>query len=179
MKKGNFFYYNIVMKLTIYTKPYDDEKIKFNTITGRYELTIQAVKSACDVNFKDDATLEKRITQTSRIIYNYLFSRSYSGNKQVVQFLLDRTEEGRKFLFEILMAQMLADNETAYNDLTKLPSINMSTGQAFDRNVIYSNRVCLDAETIADNNDVYFGVNILVQIRFPFDMFRMVQLYAK
>mgnify|MGYP003329535214 CR=1 FL=1 len=156
-------------------KPYNDLELKFNEETGRYELTIEAINSNFGNSFKDSGVLQKRITKNSRRVYNYLFSRAFSSNNQIVNFFINRTENGRKFIKDMLFAQMEADLETGYNDIGITPTINLSNGQVIDRAVLRTNLVCVDAEEIADNNHTYFGFNLLIQTLLPAYLFTIVR----
>ena len=97
--------------------PYNDDELSFNNETSRYELTPQYCKDNFEANFRNDNILAKRIALNSRVIYNYIITHCALVNRSVVMFLLHRTEQGRKFLTEILTAQMYADIETGYNDI--------------------------------------------------------------
>lgn len=156
-------------------KPYDDQFLKFNEATKRYELTIEFVKNEFDSNFRDDKVLQRRIEKNSRKIYNYIKYHSYSGNSELINKLLNETEEGRSFLKAVLYEQMEADIETGFNDLSSQPAINVANGQIIDRAELQKNQISVDAEQIIDRNADYFGFNICVMTRFPL----MLQLYLK
>lgn len=156
-------------------KPYDDQFLKFNEATKRYELTIEFVKNEFDSNFRDDKVLQRRIEKNSRKIYNYIKYHSYSGNSELINKLLNETEEGRLFLKAVLYEQMDADIETGFNDLSSQPAINVANGQIIDRPELQKNQISVDAEQIIDRNADYFGFNICVMTRFPL----MLQLYLK
>lgn len=160
------------MKLDL-IKPYDDDKLVFNQETGRYELTFEFVKKTFEINFKDDDTLKKRITKNSRKIYNLILYRCYTANKPVVDMALNRTENGRKFLFDVLLEQFEADNETGFNDLSSTPAINYTNGSVIDRNLQYANQISVDAEQIIDRNAEYFGFNILYQGQLPLVLYKL------
>lgn len=155
--------------------PYNDGKLKFNELTNHYELTLAYVKENFDVNFKDDGVLQKRITLNSRVVYNYLFFRTHTNNKEVVEFMLNKTENGRKFLLDLLHEQMSADLQTGFNDMGNLPSINMATGQVIDRELIMQNMVSVNTEMIADRSEQYCGFNLLYQSTFPFYLFALIR----
>ena len=78
-------------------------------------------------------------------------------------FIYDRyevkTQEGRKFLFNILSEQQFADIATGYNDLTYSPAVSF-TGQDKDRNEIKRNALCVAAEDVFQASSEYFGLNI-------------------
>lgn len=153
------------MKLTK-IQPYSDDKLIFNQ--DKYELAFEYVKSLFEVNFKDDAELHRRIVKNSRKIYNFIFYRIHSANKVIVETLLNHTEQGRKFLLDVLTEQFDADNESGYNDLSSVAPINVSNGQVIDRNLLYQNQISVDAEQIIDRNAEYFGINIMYQAPLPY-----------
>ena len=142
------------------------QKLKWNGNIDRYELTVEYAKSELDDVYGSDEKLKKRITKNSRVIYNYLLSRSYSKNNKVVIFFINNTKEGHKFLVDILLAQLEADAQSGYNDLTIMPAIT-ATGKDIERNEIRRNQVCVAAEEIADNNASYFGFNLLAPTLLP------------
>ena len=150
-----------------FIQPYTDKFLTWNSKTNRYELTMSYVKEELEINFRDDGVLEKRLKRNSKIIYNYLKNNTYVGNIADMETLLNKTEQGRDFLKEVLLEQFEADNESGYNDLTKQPAINLATGQVIDRNELIRNQISVAAEQVIDNNAQYFGFNICVMFRYP------------
>ena len=105
--------------LTIIEKPYNDNNLVFDENTGRYELTLEYLKNENGGNvYADDETAKRRIKLNSRVVYKYIETHVANANRSVVSFLLHKTQEGRKFLFNILSEQQFADIATGYNDLT-------------------------------------------------------------
>lgn len=165
------------MSRTLHTiSHYDDDKLRFNDKTGRYELTVEYCKDEFDANFKGDRKLEKRIKLNSQVVYNYIALRAATVNKPVIAFLLERTQEGRDFLLELLSAQMYADIQTGYNDLAFQPAINF-TGNDKDRTAIKQNTLCVAAEQILNESDSYLGVRLTYQGQFPQAYFIFVRQY--
>lgn len=154
------------MRLNVIAKPYDDEKLIFNPNTQRYELTIQFLKTQVDTPYKNDEETFKRIRLNSQVVYNYIRSQVATWNRSVVEFLLNKTEQGRIFLFEILSAQQYADIQTGYNDTSFMPAINF-TGNDKNREDIKRNVLCVAAEQILNDSDAYFGVRINYRGQFP------------
>lgn len=157
-------------RLTV-IKPYNDEKLVFNKTTNRYELSFECAKALFDNNFADDDTLKKRLTKNSRKIYNYIKYHSYSGNRQVIEGLLNKTAEGRKFLFDVLLEQFEADVDSGFNDLSSAPAVNVANGQIIPREELQKNQISVDAEQIIDGNAGYFGFNICISYKFPVAIF--------
>ena len=155
------------MKSLHYKLPYNDSELVWDERLKKYRLTPEYVKDNFDITFRDDQTLERRLKKNSNKVYTYLINRSYSGNRLVVDRLLNYTEEGRKFVLDILTSQIEADLETGFNDLTLQPSVNVASGQTIDRNVLLANQVSVDTELIADENTNYFGFNLFLQTAFP------------
>lgn len=154
--------------LTIIDKPYDDEKLKFNNDTGRYELTLAFLKDEFGPVYGNDKVAERRIKLNSRVVYTYINFHVANCNRYIVNFLLHRTEEGRKFLLEILKEQQYADIQTGYNDLLYQPAISFSGNNDKDRNEVRKNSLCIAAEEVFQNSPLYFGVNISFQGQFPY-----------
>ena len=147
--------------------PFSDNKLEWNAETEQYEVAFQYCKANFDDNFIDDETLKKRIKKNSRKIYRYISNHTYSANRPIVNKVLNYTEEGRQFLFDILTIQMEADVETGFNDLSSTPAINVANGQIIERNELYRNQICVDAEQVFDDSDKYFGFRIGYQCPFP------------
>ena len=120
-----------------------------------------------ETHYADDNVLDKRIKKNSRKIYNYIKYHSYSGNSYFVDVLLNKTEEGRRFLKDILLEQMEADNETGFNDLSSQPAVNVANGNIIDRDELRRNQISVDTEQIIERNTDYFGFNICLMSRFP------------
>ena len=148
-------------------QPYDDESLTYDPTTARYYLTQEYCKREFGANFRDDGVLTQRIRKNTRNVYSFIFSRVNTVNKPVVDFLLRRTEEGRKFMLAILTSQMDADSDSGYNDLTKISPVNMANGQVTPREEIKRNQVSVEAEQIFDNSDDYLGVRIGYLGAFP------------
>lgn len=152
--------------LTILKEPRDDENLTFDKATGRYELTLAYLKDQFGESYKDDGVAKRRIKLNTQVCYNYINAHTATWNRQVVDFLLNKTEEGRAFILALLSAQQYADLQTGYNDTIYMPALNFN-GQDKDRNEIRKNALCVAAEDIFQNSDVYFGIHINYQGQFP------------
>lgn len=146
-------------ELNVISKPYDDDNLVFNESTGRYELTLQYLKDNFGSSYKNDGEAKRRIKLNSQVVYYYINLHTASYNRQVVNFLLHKTKQGREFLKEILSAQIYADLQSGYNDLIFNPAVSF-TGQDKDRNEIRRNSLCVAAEDIFTSSEAYFGINI-------------------
>ena len=164
------------MKAFKFINNYDDNNLKWNENTGRYELTIQYCKNNFETTYKNDGVLERRIKLNSQVVYNYIALRVATVNKPVVNFLLNKTQQGRDFLLELLSAQQYADIQTGYNDLLFQPAINFN-GNDKDRNLIKQNALCVAAEQILNESDNYFGVRLTYQGQFPWPFFALIRNY--
>lgn len=163
--------------LTILKGPYNDQKLNYNENTGRYELTIQYLKDEFGPCYADDGIATQRIKLNSRVVYSYILIHTATFNRQVVNFLLTKTEEGRKFLLDILREQQYADIQTGYNDLKYTPAISFGNGQDKDRNEIRKNGLCIAAEEIFQSSAEYFGFNIGYLGQFPPFIYQFVRDY--
>lgn len=143
----------------------NDHSLEFNKETGRYQLTLEFVKTLFDeMPVKSDSVVKRRIKDTSRLVYNYILGRCYTGNRALVNYLLNETENGKKFLKEVMAIQIESDLLSGLNSLGKLPTINMSTGQIFDRNQVRINQLCVQCEDEINESQNYFaGINLLYQ----------------
>ena len=155
---------------------YDDDNLKFNENTGRYELTTQYIKENFGPAYANDKVLAQRIKLNSQVVYNYINLHVATVNKPVVNFLLSRTEQGRQFILDLSSAQQYADTQTGYNDLMFQPAINFN-GQDKDRLAIRQNALCVAAEQVLEESDNYFGVRITYQAQFPWPFFAFIRNY--
>lgn len=153
-------------KLTAIT-PYDDDKLIWNETTNQYELAFQFCKDEFDDNFRDDEILKKRIKKNTRIIYRFITNRMNSYNRLLGLRIINRTEEGRNFIFEMLRTQFESDVDSGYNDLTNAPAVNLANGQVLPREEILRNEVSVATEQVWDSNQAYFGINLGYQAQFP------------
>lgn len=153
-------------QITLLSQPYSDDNLEWNPNSGRYELTLQFLKDQFGESYKNDEVAKRRLKLNSQVVYYYINAHVASWNREVVNFLLHKTEEGRKFLLEILSAQIYADLQTAYNDTMFISPINFN-GQDKDRNEIRRNALCLAAEDVFQNSDTFFGIRIGYQGQFP------------
>lgn len=147
--------------------PYSDKSLTYNESNGRYYLTMEYCKANYESTFKNDRTLERRIERNTDNVYDFIFSRVNSSNTQPVQFILAKTEEGRKFILKLLDYQMEADVESGFNDTGKIPLVNASNGQIIAREELARNQVTVEVERLLYNSAHYLGVNIFYQGRFP------------
>lgn len=155
------------MKALKFITPYSDESLEYDSDTHQYKLTRGYCKSAFDYTFKNDQTLDRRIEKNSDKIYNFIFSRVHSSNNQVVDKILSSTEQGRKFILKLLAIQMEADIQSAYNDLTLAPAVNVSNGQVIPREELQRNQAVVDVEQLLNCSARYLGVNIWYAAAFP------------
>lgn len=151
-----------------FVSPYSDGDMEFDESSERYSLTFEYAKSQpWGNNFRSDDELRARLKANSRLIYSYMRNRGYSANWRFAEKVLNRTEEGRGFLLDVLSAQMEADAESGYNDLAKASPIDLAQGRVLDRNEIRRNQISVLAEDIIDSSASYFGFNILYRSAFP------------
>lgn len=162
------------MKNLTLIQPYSDDSLTYNSFNKRYELTKEYCKNEFATTFADDGILERRIKLNTRIVYNYIDKHIATVNKNVVDFLLNRTEQGRKFILELLTQQMYADIETGYNDLGYQPAINFTGSNDKDREQIKINSLCVAAEDIFYNSDIYFGIRLDYRMTFPYQYFMLI-----
>lgn len=155
------------MKQLHIIKPHTDDELIWNEKTKQYELTLEYFKSNFEENFKDDEETKKRITQNSRLVYRFIRNRTCSYNRRIVNKIVNYTQEGREFIKEMLTTQMESDVETGYNDLSKIPTINVANGNVIDRNLLYANEVSVPTEEIWDSSDDWFGFRLGYQAPFP------------
>lgn len=179
MKKGVLFSIISNMRNLKYLAPYSDGVLNWNEKTKKYELTMEYVKENFDISFRDDKVLSRRLRKNTDKVYNYINSVVYSGNQLIVKNIINKSEQGRKFIIDVLKTQFEADNETGYNDLTLQPAINVSNGQILDRNEFIRNKVSVDTEELIDNSIDYFGFNLLVQVPFPQAIFIYLNDFTK
>lgn len=151
--------------------PYNDDKMIWNDTTKQYELKLSYCKEEFDIAFlnddSEDTLLQKRIKKNSRVIYRFVENRVNSYNRLLVLKLINRTEEGRKFIFNLLNTQFESDVDSGYNDLTNSTAVNLSNGQIIPREELYRNAVSVATEQEWDNNQTYFGINIGYQAQLP------------
>lgn len=152
-------------------KPYDDENLRFDERTKRYVLTLEFAKRNLPSTYRDDTVLLKRLDLNSRKIYDFIHYRGCSANRPVVDALLNRTQEGRGFLLELLAVQMEADAQSGFNDLSQAPAINLANGSVIDRDQLRANQISVDAEQIVDDSSAHFGVTITLRQRYPWNLF--------
>ena len=160
-------------------QPYNDDVLEFNEDTMRYQLKLAYVKTLRDVMpYKTDRMAQDRIKKTSLRIYNWIVNNSNSANRPVIYFLLNKTEQGRKFLIEVLSSQMEADMDYGYNDLVVRPALNAATGQLGDRDLLKLNTISVEAEEIIDDSVSYFGFNLVRLVEFPWTFFDLARQYG-
>jgi len=165
------------MEKLVFIKPYNDNKLEFNEEIGRYQLTLSYVKNLFEgaLPYRNDAIARKRIKQTSLRIYNYIVNHSNTANREVIDVLLNKTEQGRKFLIEVLSSQLEADAEYGYNDLLVRPVINATNGQEGNRDIYIQNAISIETEMLINDSINYFGINICCMIPYGSWVYQLVR----
>ena len=137
-------------------EPYSDDKMLYNEQTKQYELKPSWVKSQIGNAFTDDTVLEQRIKRNTRKVYNYIFSRSYSGNRKTITAVINHTEEYREFIYDALFSQMESDIASGYNDQDMYVAKSKD-----DRELQQINQVSVNTENILKSSSGYGGINLL------------------
>ena len=137
-------------------EPYSDDKMLYNEQTKQYELQPDWVKAELGSPFADDAVLEQRIKRNTRKVYNYIFSRSYSGNRKAITAIINHTEEYRQFIYDALISQMESDIASGYNDQDLYVAKSKD-----DRELQQINQVSVSTENILKSSNGYGGINLL------------------
>lgn len=156
--------------LTI-TKPYDDDLLIYDTKTKRYLLAIAGVKNEHTITFQDDGILEKRIKLNSQLIYSYIYAFGFSGNRKVVEWLINNTEEGRSFIYDALNAQMESDLATGLNSLSFQPTVNPKTGQVMPLDSVIKGLISPMSMLVINDSVGYLGINLLYPAKYTQEIF--------
>lgn len=136
-------------------EPYSDAKMLYNKELERYELNANYVKNNFEVPF-DDNVLEKRIKKNTRVVYNRIFEIANSGNRKIINTIINHTQEYRDYIFDCLSAQMESDLASGYNDQGLF--VPESKEQ---REMQQINAVCVECERIIMSAKGYGGVNLV------------------
>lgn len=135
-----------------FIKPYNDTLLEWNEETQKYRLTLAAIKNLVGNAYKDDQVATKRSILTSLNIYTYIYNLGATPNKVYTEFIINYTKQGRSFIYECLMAQILADSESGYNDISNSNGIDFTNGSIISREEIRKNKVCVNAEDLILNS---------------------------
>lgn len=136
-------------------EPYSDAKMLYNKELDRYELNRNWVKNNFDVPF-DDNILDKRIKKNTRIVYNRIFEIANTSNRQIINKIINHTEEYRNYIFDCLSSQIESDLISGYNDQGAF--VPESKEQ---RDLQKLNAVSVDTERIIYNAKSYGGINLI------------------
>lgn len=148
-------------------KPYSDDSLTYDENTDRYLLTRDYCKASFEMTLKNDLVLDREIERNTDNVYDFIFSRVNTQNQGIVNFLLNRTEEGRNLIKKALTYQMDANMESGFNSTGKVPLVNASNGQIIAREEVARNQVSVEVERLLNNSNLYLGVNIFYQGIFP------------
>lgn len=147
-------------------EPFTDDKLEWDG--SQYVLTRAYIKQNFDIAYRDDGILDRRRRKNSIVVYGVIQSRIALQNAKFAKIALNYTEEGRKFILDILTEQMEADLQGGYNDLGSTSAINVANGQVIPRQEIERNLLCVTAELMLDRITNYFPFNIFMQFEYPF-----------
>lgn len=144
----------------------------FNEDTKQWELTIEEVKDNFDIPFKDDGVLSKRIKKNSRRVYRYIYRMINSLNIEIVEHLINETNNGKRFIYDCLISQMEADLSTGFNSLAEQPQIDLKTGRVIkSKDMMEDALISVETKLVIENSKLYFdGINIMSAI--PFRRFK-------
>ena len=150
--------YNEIMKKI---EPISDDKMLYNDETKQYELQASWVKDNFGNPYKDDTVLAQRIKRNTRKVYNYIFSRAYSGNRKTILAIINHTEEYRQFIYDALFSQMESDLASGYNDQDLYVPKSRD-----ERELQQLNEVSVNTENILKSSNGYGGINLLCACAF-------------
>lgn len=136
-------------------EPYSDAKMLYNKENDRYELNRNWVKNNFDIPF-DDNILDKRIKKNTRVVYNRIFEIANTSNRQIINKIINHTEEYRNYIFDCLSSQIESDLISGYNDQGAF--VPESKEQ---RDMQKLNAVSVDTERIIYNAKSYGGINLV------------------
>ena len=154
--------------------PYSDEKMLYNATTQQYELDMGFVKGEFGNLYSDDNVLQVRIKRNTRKVYNYIFSRAYSGNRKIILAIINHTEEYRQLIFDALYSQIEADLASGYNDQDLYVKDTHE-----QRSMQQENQVSVATQNILENSGGYGGVNLLFAGLFNYLVYLDFMEYAK
>lgn len=155
-------------------EPYNDDKLVFNEKTNQYELDMAWVKENFGNPFSDDGTLTLRIKRNTRVVYDYLFSHAFSGNRKIITAIINHTKEYREYIHDALFRQMEADCNSGYNDN------GLFVGESRDqRDMQYLNRVCVACEEVLQDGIGYGGINLMSATTLPKMVYLTFMGYCK
>ena len=136
--------------------PYSDAKMLYNEKLNNYELTPSYIKATYGNTFTDDAVLERRIRKNTKKVLGYINAHTNSGNIRLVNSLILKTEEYRKWFFDALDNQMEADLASGYNDNDLYVARN---GE--ERAMQSVNEVSVATQQVLESSRAYGGINLL------------------
>lgn len=146
-------------------EPFNDDLLEYDKPNEVYVLTLSIAHTLIGNVFKDDNELQRRLKLNSIIVYNYIYNHGNTNNKKYTRFILNNTEQGRKFIYRCLESQIIADAKSGYNDLGSENLVDMNSGNVIDRNKIRENLVSVNTEEIIINSKADLsGYNVICQM---------------
>lgn len=146
-------------------EPFDDDALKFDKVNDRYELTISYTTNLVKNPYTDTNEMQRRIKLNSMIVYNYIYNHGNTNNKKYTRFILNHTEQGRKFILQCLESQIIADSKSGLNDLGSENLVDMNNGNIIDRDKIRENLVSVNTEELIVNSKADLcGYNVICQM---------------
>lgn len=134
----------------INTKPFNDDYMVYNTLLHRYVLTENVITQlgGDDVYALDQAKRNRILLDISNSVYNFIYSRTNSHNRDFIELILATSLEARELIKQALISQLNADIESGINDIKKIAPINPQTYQTIKREELANNMVCVECENI-------------------------------
>lgn len=131
-------------------KPYDDEYLVYNKLLHRYILTERVLTElgGDDIYAFDTAKRQRVLKDISNSVYNFIYLRGNSKNRDYIEYILATSKEARELIKQALISQLNADLDSGINDIKKVSPINPQTYQTINRDELARNMVCVECEAI-------------------------------
>lgn len=130
--------------------PKNDNYMVYNKLTHRYILTSNVITElgGDEVYDFDQKKRDRVLKDVSNSVYNFIYSRTHSNNRNYIEYILATNEEARELIKQAMISQLSADIESGVNDIKKIAPVNPQTYQTINRDEIARNMVCVECENI-------------------------------
>ena len=141
------------------TYPLTDNQMKYDKVRHKYVLTRYGVELTTGINLEKQ--VNTAIGQASNMadfylrmisdkIYNFIYSKS--DNKELLEYVMAKSQTARQMLFDAMIAQTLFF--ITNGDISQFSGVNIKNGTVIDRRVIKENMISPDAEMLLLNTDI-------------------------
>lgn len=128
--------------------PTNDAKMIYDYDNHRYVLNYQGNGEHVNLAqaYGSIENIRTQLNSISRSVYNYIYSQGHTGNRNYVEYLLASEKSLRDVIYNAMLSQLIADIESGVDSVKNQVGLNLETGGAIDRKLLFRHMISPEAE---------------------------------